>query len=47
MICDLVLDALVEHVTLVVEDEVVCVAVVLFVAEGGDVVALDLLNGVR
>lgn len=43
---DLLLDAMIEHVALLVEDKVVGVAVVLFIAELGDVVVLDLRDGV-
>lgn len=46
MLLDLLLDAMVEHVALLVEDEVVGVSIVLLVAEFGDVVVLDLRDGV-
>ena len=46
VLLDLLLDTVVEHVALLVEDEVVGIAVVLLVAELGDVVILDLRDGV-
>lgn len=47
MLLDLLLDAMVEHIALLVENEVVSISVVLLVAELGDVVVLDLGDGMN
>lgn len=46
MFYDFSLDAIIKHLTLMEEDEVVCIPVVLLVGQGGYIVILDLLDGV-
>ena len=46
MLFDLLLDTVVEHISLLVEDEVVGISIVLLVAKLGDVVILNLGDGV-